>query len=153
MNKLLLVIVIICGLAAGLLWPGRQTSATAGTAQELTLNRSSDGHFYVDADVNGQPVRFLIDTGSSMVTLTEKDAARAGLEVQAERAESLGEGASGLVRGQRVELASMQVGKMKRTDVDAAVVVGSSMSLLGQPFLDQFDEIVIRRGEMILRGR
>src|SRR5438045_856312 len=43
------------------------------------IPRSPDGHFYLDAQVNGAQVHFLVDTGASMVALTAADAQRAGI--------------------------------------------------------------------------
>ena len=62
------------------------------TAQELQaggslvavrgrVDRSSDKHFYADAEVNGQPIRFLVDTGAGEIALTEEDARKAGMNV------------------------------------------------------------------------
>jgi aspartyl protease family protein len=38
------------------------------------LPRGPDGHFYADAQVNGATVRFLVDTGATVVVLTPADA-------------------------------------------------------------------------------
>ncbi|MFO1118634.1 MAG: aspartyl protease family protein [Rhodospirillales bacterium] len=46
---------------------------------ELTLKADARGHFLVTAKVNGQPVRFLIDSGASHVVLSAGDAKRLGL--------------------------------------------------------------------------
>ena len=35
---------------------------------ELRIRRRRDGHFWVDGQVNGQPVRFLVDSGATMTT-------------------------------------------------------------------------------------
>ena len=43
------------------------------------ISRAPDGHFYLDAQVNGAQVHFLVDTGASMVALTAADAQRAGI--------------------------------------------------------------------------
>jgi aspartyl protease family protein len=44
--------------------------------------KAPDGHYWAFADVDGARIRFLVDTGSSAVALTEKDAARIGLDVR-----------------------------------------------------------------------
>src|ERR1700752_678171 len=48
----------------------------------ISLQRSFDGHFYADAQVNGTTVHFLIDTGASGIALSSDDARRAGLMFQ-----------------------------------------------------------------------
>ena len=41
-----------------------QPNAAVVTASgSLQIERHRDGHFYVDGSINGQPVRFMVDTG------------------------------------------------------------------------------------------
>jgi aspartyl protease family protein len=47
---------------------------------ETVVPMASDGHFWVDATVNGSEVRFLIDTGASLTGLSQDSAAAAGIE-------------------------------------------------------------------------
>ena len=60
--------------------PTGQASLAAG--DELVLAADSRGHYYVDAEVNGETVRFLVDTGASMVALSPDDAARIGFRTE-----------------------------------------------------------------------
>ncbi|NUT01576.1 MAG: TIGR02281 family clan AA aspartic protease [Sphingomonas sp.] len=143
------------GAALGIFWPlhKAETPAAASSALEVTLERSSDRHFYADAGVNGNSIRFLIDTGASEIALSEEDARKAGITVDPAKYELIGQGASGMVRGQYVKLAKLEVGAIHETDVEAVVVQGANVSLLGQPFLEDIDEIVIRKDEMVLRDQ
>jgi aspartyl protease family protein len=93
----------------------------------------------------------MIDTGASETALTEADAEQVGLPIDRSKYEFLGDGASGMVRGQHVELKSIDVGGIRQRDAKAVIVEGASASLLGQPFLEKVDEIVIRNGEMRLK--
>ena len=148
----LLIVTVAGGAAAGLLWPTYGSKpAAAPDSIEVTLQRSSDRHFYAEAEVNGKPVRFLVDTGASETALTEEDARKVGIAVDPSKFELVGEGASGMVRGQYVQVASIDVDGIRRSNTKAVVVEGADVSLLGQPFLESIDEIVIRRGEMTLR--
>lgn len=54
-----------------------QQEAQGGT---LRIRRADDGHFWVDAEVNGQSARFLVDSGATVTTLTRDTARRAGVE-------------------------------------------------------------------------
>jgi aspartyl protease family protein len=40
---------------------------------------ASDGHFWVEATVNGQPQHFLIDTGATVTGLSQSSARKAGI--------------------------------------------------------------------------
>lgn len=150
MQKLLATLAIgLFGIGCFLWWSS--TPRPSGPAKEIVLERSSDGHFYADVAVNGHSVRFLVDTGAGAVALTEADAHQAGIKVDPSQFRSIGEGPSGLVLGSFVEPDSMSLQGFAPPDVKAAVVQGASVSLLGQPFLDRLDEIVIRKDVMILR--
>jgi aspartyl protease family protein len=94
----------------------------------------------------------MIDTGASATALTEDDARAIGFDVDPDKYEVIGDGASGMVRGQYVQLKSIDVSGIRQTDAQAVVVQGASVSLLGQPFLEKIDEIVIRKGEMRLKA-
>jgi aspartyl protease family protein len=151
----LLVITLVAGAALGVFWPtkGQEPVASANSATEVTLQRSSDRHFYATAKVNGHDVRFLVDTGASEIALTEDDARKVGIRFDPSKHELLGEGASGYVRGQYVKLDTLQLDGFSQDSAKAVVVEGANVSLLGQPFLENIDEIVIRKDEMVLRDQ
>ena len=151
MQKLALALILALGVALGTLWTVVGTSSPAGPLNEVVIERSSDGHFYVDGSVNGHSVRFLVDTGAGVVALTEEDAAAAGLKAEAASFGVIGEGPSGIVRGKFVTFDKLAIKGFAPADVKGAVVEGASVSLLGQPFLDRLDEIIIRKEVMILR--
>jgi aspartyl protease family protein len=154
-QKIALIGTIAGGVAIGLLWPTPQktTAATAGTGvSDVVIAQSADHHYYADASVNGRPVHFMVDTGASETALTEADAQSIGIAVDPSKYEVIGDGASGMVRGQFVDLKSIELGAIKQQDVKVVVVQGSTVSLLGQPFLEKVDEIVIRKGEMRLKA-
>jgi len=115
------------------------------------LERSPSGHFYTHAKVNGQLVRFLIDTGATGVALTVEDAERVGIDVDPRSFEIVGQGAAGPVRGQLVMLDSVEVEGKLVNDVSGAVLEGSDLSLLGQSYLTRMGEVQMTGEYMILR--
>ncbi len=152
-QKLALAATIAGGIAIGLLWPTPQRSAaSAKSAPEVTIERSSDHHYYADAQVNGHSIHFMIDTGASETALTEADAQAIGLNIDPAKYQAIGDGASGIVRGQYVQLKTIDLNGIRQQDAQAVVVPGASVSLLGQPFLEKVDEIVIHNGEMQLKA-
>lgn len=57
------------------LWERVVLEARGGVVQEqhgeeLRVRRSGDGHFWVDAELNGEPVRFLIDSGATTTSIS-----------------------------------------------------------------------------------
>jgi len=144
--KAALIIVVIAGLAGGLVWSSANKSpAPAGTPTEVVLHRSSDGHYYADADVNGASVRFLVDTGSSTIALSEADAKKAGITVASGEFELIGEGASGMVRGKETTIDKLAIGGIEQQQVKAAVVEGATTSLLGADYLDTKGDMILRK--------
>jgi len=154
-ERALFIVTLACGAALGIFWPlHKEAPIEAQPAGiEVTLERSSDHHFYADVRVNGHSVRFLVDTGASEIALTEEDARSVGIAVDPSKYQLVGEGASGIVRGQYVELGDVAIGAIRQSNAKAVVVQGATVSLLGQPFLENVDEIVIRKGEMVLRDQ
>jgi aspartyl protease family protein len=56
-----------------------KVTKVSGTANEVVVPRSRDGHFYVAGKISGQPVTFMVDTGASSVSVGKTVAARVGL--------------------------------------------------------------------------
>lgn len=115
---------------------------------EVTVPVSPDGHFYVDGAVNGAPVRFLVDTGASYVTLGVAAANDARLDGGvAARFDTAG----GAVEGR---IFRDQVVKADCLEVSGATVALDPLlgegALLGQNFLRHF-EIVQRDRQLVLR--
>lgn len=117
----------------------------------VTLERSFDGHFYADAQVNGATVHFLIDTGATGIALAADDARRAGLAFDSSQAEVIGTGASGQVLGKFVRLNRVELGLKSVSDTPAVILAGGDRSLLGQSFLSQFGSVEIHNDTMVLR--
>lgn len=158
--RMALVLVMLVGGVGGLLLAepraGSGAAPVAGPASDpkpviATLERHAGGHFVGIAEINGHPVRVLVDTGATMVALTEEDARGAGLSVDPSRWKPVARTASGEARGEALTLASLSVGGIKRMDVSAAVVENLPMSLLGQSFLRRLEAVEIRGDTMTLR--
>lgn len=125
---------------------------TVSARGELVIPRARDGHFYAPGLVNGQPVNFLVDTGASLVSVSEELARRAGL--------GAGESAvfmtaNGQRPGRIVAGVPVTVGPVSVSAVRVGVGLtgpDSSDALLGQSFLSRFD-ILLQQDHMILRPR
>lgn len=132
--------------------PAHSSAAPVGSGlASVTLERRPDSHFYADALVNGAPVRFLIDTGSSAVVLTRADARRAGIGVGDYKARAIGAG--GEIRLMPVTLARLTLGPLAGDNVPAMVAEEGSIpvSLLGQSFLGRIGSVAIEGDKMVLR--
>jgi len=118
---------------------------------EITVRAASNGHFFVDAEVNGTTVRFMVDTGASYVSLTPKDAAAIGLSPDALSYNVQTNTAKGVARNARVRLREVRLGQLSVEDVTALVMEeGSDISLLGMSFLSRIDGYRIRDGVLTM---
>ena len=153
----LFAIVVAAGILIGLAWPSGKSPAQAsakasGGRHEVVLTRGSTGHFFTDANVNGKgSVEFIVDTGASIVALGLDDARRLGVDVDPADFDIVGEGASGPVRGKYVMLDSVELDGIRAEHVRAVVLGNSNMSLLGQSFLANVDEVSISGDYLTLR--
>ncbi|MEO6580587.1 MAG: TIGR02281 family clan AA aspartic protease [Sphingomicrobium sp.] len=130
---------------------GSPVAASAMGGPWTTLDRSANGHFFADAQVNGMTVHFLIDTGASGVALTTEDAQRVGLQFSPVEFAAVGTGASGEVRGKLVTLDRVSLGGRSVEGVDGVILEGGGMSLLGQSFLSKMGTIEISGDRMVIR--
>ena len=143
----LFLFVVAVGVVIGLLLPGSKpapAAAAPGSPREVVLTRGSSGHFFTRAHVNGKPgVKFIVDTGASIVALTVDDARKIGVQVDPSKFEIIGEGASGAVRGQKVMLESVDVDGIRVENVRGVILESSTLSLLGQSYLGSVDQVSI----------
>ncbi len=114
------------------------------------FRRAADGLFYVTARVNSVRVRFLIDTGATMVVLTKADAARVGAARHGGAV--MMETASGPSAIDRVRLNHVAIAGHHVVEVDAAVVrQGLKVSLLGQDLLSRLGPVTISGDSLELK--
>jgi len=118
---------------AGELVPSRGTVADGA----ITFRASEGGHFMVEVEVEGVPIRMLVDTGASAVVLSPADAVRLGFDISALTFDTLFQTANGTVRGAPVRIRRMVLGPITLTDVRASVNgTPLSQSLLGFAFFE-----------------
>jgi aspartyl protease family protein len=117
----------------------------------MTVPADASGHYIVTAQVNGTPVRFLVDTGASIIALTPDDAHAAGFDRGRLDFDGRMQTANGAARFARVTLREIRLGAISLNDIDAAVMPArGGISLLGMNFLKQLDAYEIRDGQLTL---
>lgn len=125
---------------------------TVSATGDLVIPRDRDGHFYALGAINGQPVTFLVDTGASLVTVSEALAHSAGL---GRGVPTVFQTANGTLNGRTVPDIPVTIGPLTVSGVRVGVgLVGDARdkALLGQSFLARFD-ITLSKDQMILRAR
>lgn len=119
---------------------------------DLVIPRARDGHFYAQGQVHGKPVTFLIDTGASLVVVSEAFAKEAGMATGRPTTFST---ANGELKGRIVSDVTVSVGPASVSGTRVGVgLVGPDpeRALLGQSFLSRF-EIVLSGDSMMLRTK
>jgi aspartyl protease family protein len=131
------------------LWiEGRATDAKPG---QIEIWRNDDGLFYVQGLINGRPVRFLVDTGASMIVLTASDARNVGITDDASTTRLEVGTANGTRAMARVTLDSVTIAGSEAARVPAAVAGdGLQVSLLGLSFLSHIASMTIEGDRMLL---
>ncbi len=116
----------------------------------LSLRARPDGHVLVNAFVNGVQIPFIVDTGATLVSLTQADAIRAG--VAGGLSYSLRTmTANGIAMAAPITLQQIRIGELEVADVNASVMhTPGGVSLLGQSFLNRLQGYEMRDGMLTL---
>ena len=134
--------------------PGAPIAAAARPTQDLSNTiiyaANERGHVVLDAAVNGAPVKMLVDTGASLVTLTPQDARAAGLSPGDLMFKGRVETANGSARMAPVTLREIRIGQLSIYDVPAAVMENLQVSLLGMSFLGRLQSYQMRDGKLAI---
>ncbi len=134
--------------------PAKSGRAAAPESEgwEYIVTAGPNGHFVVDAMVNGSPITFLVDTGASDIVLTMADARRLGFIPGNLDFSEQYQTANGEVRGAPVRLRELRIGQYSLCDLEASVNEGPmTVSLLGMSFLEQLRGYQVEDGRLILR--
>jgi aspartyl protease family protein len=118
--------------------------------QALRIRQSADGHFWVEAQLNGEPVRFLIDSGATTTSINGRTARRAGIEPR-RGLPALVQTANGTVQVQRGRAEQLAVGSIRREDLAVHISDGfGETNVLGMNFLSTLSGWSVRKGWLVL---
>ncbi|WP_189485639.1 TIGR02281 family clan AA aspartic protease [Asticcacaulis endophyticus] len=124
--------------------------ANAGSV--TSIPKSQDGHYWAEARVNDASVKFLVDTGATIVALTPSDALRLGVDADELKYDRLVTTAMGKTEAAVVKLRSVHIGQTEVRDVEAIVIrEGLSTSLLGMSYLGRLSGFEATRTALILK--
>ncbi len=104
----------------------------------VSIARNNQGQYKTTGNINGVPVSYLVDTGATIMAMSESSARNLGIDYQSGQ---IGEAvtAGGRVKSWRVIINTVQVGQISRLNVEAAILAGDHPLeiLLGMTFLSQ----------------
>jgi aspartyl protease family protein len=113
-------------------------ASPATSSEQAVLKADGRGHFYGNGLINGNTVRFLVDTGATTVALSTTEARRLGIDYR-NGTRGVGRTANGTVASYGIKLDTVRLGDITLQNVDAHVLEGMGPSdvLLGMSFLNR----------------
>ena len=120
-------------------WVGQRLAAEAiGTpveqGHETRIPMAIDGHFWVDARLNGHDVKFLVDSGATTTTVDRTTAMAFNVQISARRDQFVRTG-NGIVRVASGRARELSVGGITRRDVELEITDNDDLNVLGMNFL------------------
>jgi aspartyl protease family protein len=121
-------------------------------SRTVVISPGANGHFQVEGRIDGRRLDFMVDTGASVIALTEKDAAALGIHPAERDYMTMVKTANGTVRAAPVELDRVEIGDLTVRDVAALVLPDSALSsnLLGLSFLSRLHRYEFSSGKLVL---
>ncbi len=141
----------IVGFANQVIDERRAESTGLKVGTELRIKQSLDGHFWVDARLNGEDVRFLIDSGATTTSISGATARRVGIEPR-RGLPAMVQTANGTVAVQRGRAERLEVGHIVRDDLAVHISDGfGETNVLGMNFLSSLSGWGVERNRLILK--
>ncbi|MBJ7253268.1 MAG: TIGR02281 family clan AA aspartic protease [Sphingomonadaceae bacterium] len=128
-------------------------SGTAGqniSSEAIELRRQDDGHYWLMVDINGKPVRFMLDSGATMTAINATTASEVGVE--ADGYPIILSTANGRIAAKRGVVRSLSVGP--HSIENHQVVVSErfgDVNVLGMNFLNSMQSWRVEANMMVLQ--
>ena len=127
------------------------TGEPVQVGETLRIPMALDGHFWVDATVNGEPVKFLVDSGATMTTIDRGTAERTAVRIDRRRRQVVRTG-NGLVQVAGGRAASIQLGQIERKDVGVHITDRAEINVLGMNFLSSLERWGVEGRWLVLQS-
>lgn len=114
----------------------------------VRIPMADDGHFWVDARINGQPARLMVDSGATVTTLSQETAAQTDLDLATPSIVTV-ETANGAMVVQRTRARSIGIGNIEMDDLSVHVAPGD-VNVLGMNFLNRLSRYTVEGRWLIL---
>jgi aspartyl protease family protein len=167
-SRLLLVLLILGGTVGAVVAYGdpRQVARATDTVSNMLhrraappvravqITRGQGGEFTLRAKVNGVNAPMVVDTGATLVVLTQETARAAGLPLEFLTYNVDLETAGGHTKAARLTLDRLAIGNLVARSVPALIVPHGQMktNLLGMSFLDRLERWEVRPDRLVLHG-
>src|SRR5438552_7985162 len=131
---------------------GRTRPETNSESSSVMLVADPSGHFSLTSIIEGIGVRMMVDTGANIVALSQEDANRVGINVEANKFTAKISTANGVVLAAPVILKEIAIGDISVRNVAAVVMPEQKLqlSLLGMSFPSRLSRYEVTGGKLIL---
>jgi aspartyl protease family protein len=126
------------------------TGSEIVAGETVRIPMSDDGHFWVTARVNGQEVRFMVDSGASVTTLSKNEAQAAGIPTTFRRV--MVNTANGQAWVTKSHADTLQVGPIERSDFSVDINETEDVNLLGMNFLSSLESWRVEGRFLVLQA-
>lgn len=118
---------------------------------ETRIEMARDGHFWLQAQINGEPATLMVDTGATLTSLSPELAQRAGLEPREGGIPVMLQTANGAISAELTTIDKLTFGNIDASGLDAVIVPGlGSTSLIGMNLLSRLGSWRVEGQTLIL---
>jgi len=114
------------------------TGAPVQQGETIRIPMAIDGHFWVEGEINGHGVKFLVDSGATMTTIGSETAERTNVAVSPGRDQLVRTG-NGIVRVSSGYADELKIGSIERDGMQLHVAQGEDLNVLGMNFLSSLE--------------
>jgi aspartyl protease family protein len=129
-----------------------QARPDISSSRSVVIAPGSGGHFRVAGRIDGRRVNFMVDTGASVIALTQRDAATLGIRPAEHDYVAMVKTANGAMRVAPVELGTVEIDDLEVHNVAAVVLPPGVLNenLLGLSFLSRLRRFEYTNGKLVL---
>lgn len=118
---------------------------------ETRIPMARDGHFWLEARVNGVPVRFMVDTGATVTAVSPDTARLAGLEPRSNSLPVRLQTANGAVAADMTTIDELRFGNVAARGLDAIIAPGlGQTNVIGMNLLSRLASVRLEGETMIM---
>ena len=128
---------------------GMPVQTVEGAETRIAIDR--DGHFWLEASVNGEPRRFLVDTGATLTAISPSTAIAADIPEKQLRQTVNMRTANGSIRAELATIGELRLGNIVARDLDTVIAPGlGETNVIGMNFLSRLASWRVEDNTLIL---